>query len=267
MRVEPGLGAPDGGGVGPQRHGCLLEADARTAPRYAQAPHQDTVPDGGAEPQPHRRALPRALRSVRVLNRSVPVRNRPGLPPRAKRVFRTERAYMRERGTCIRPALGGSGGRSAQSRWLFRLPRGVPVARLPGAGSHAKPGRARRNGGPGHGRGRSRTPWNSGRRLRCRLLRVPRPGDAHLRVEPRPAAPYRRCPVHGALSRTALRRTGLMTQRAAGPAVPGRPDGVSDGFGPAAVAGGGRGLMLVDAPASRWGTRTNVSGRLVRALL
>ncbi|WP_079159811.1 ATP-binding protein [Streptomyces griseus] len=47
----------------------------------------------------------------------------------------------------------------------------------------------------------------------------------------------------------------------------GCPDGFEglDGFDLASLAEGGRGLMLVDALAVRWGTRTGLSGRLVWA--
>lgn len=99
----------------------------------------------------------------------------------------------------------------------------------------------------------------AGRRIRCRLVRtsgrvrvcVWNRGRRHAPGLPGPRSPQPSTPPaegpHGA--------------DGPGPVALDGPDG----FSLASVAEDGRGLMLVDTLATRWGTRTSVSGRLVWA--
>ncbi|MFJ8857923.1 ATP-binding protein [Streptomyces sp. NPDC102451] len=103
----------------------------------------------------------------------------------------------------------------------------------------------------------------AGRRIRCRLLRtrgrvrvcVWNRGRRHMPELPGPRAPQPSDAPAG----------GFHGAEGPGPVPFGGPDGTDDGFSLASVAEDGRGLMLVDALATRWGTRTSVSGRLVWA--
>ncbi|MFI2781068.1 ATP-binding protein [Streptomyces sp. ALB3] len=103
----------------------------------------------------------------------------------------------------------------------------------------------------------------AGRRIRCRLLRtrgrvricVWNRGRRHIPALPGPRDPE---PYGGPGS-------GAHRTDAPGPVASWGPHGAGDGFGLASVTEDGRGLMLVDALARRWGTRTSVSGRLVWA--
>ncbi|WP_277336037.1 ATP-binding protein [Streptomyces sp. JH34] len=103
----------------------------------------------------------------------------------------------------------------------------------------------------------------AGRRIRCRLLRtsgrvricVWNRGRLHVPDLPGPRKPEPSDAPPG----------GPFGSEGPGPVASGGPDGTGDGFDLASVAEGGRGLMLVDALATRWGTGTSVSGRLVWA--
>ncbi|MEU1483002.1 ATP-binding protein [Streptomyces sp. NPDC005752] len=105
----------------------------------------------------------------------------------------------------------------------------------------------------------------AGRRIRCRVLRTP--GQLRICVWNRgrrhasglPGLPGPRSPQHSGAPADGPRGTD-----GPGPVAMDGPDG-NDGFSLASVAEDGRGLMLVDALATRWGTRSSVSGRLVWA--
>ncbi len=174
---------------------------------------------------------------------------------------------MSEIVTCARLTPSGSGGRSAQSWWIPRLPRGVPVAR------HRVQEAMRGWGEPDE---RVETAalvvtelvanaveHTAGRRIRCRLLRtsgrvricVWNRGRRHVPGLPGPRDPG----LHGDPA------YGTYGSEGPGPVALGGPHGTGDGFSLASVAEDGRGLMLVDALSTRWGTRTSVSGRLVWA--
>ncbi|WP_432102686.1 ATP-binding protein [Streptomyces sp. bgisy091] len=151
-----------------------------------------------------------------------------------------------------------------------RLPRGVPVAR------HRVQEAMRRWGEPDERVEvaalvvtelvTNAVEHTAGRRIRCRLLRTP--GRVRICVWNRgrrhvPGLPGPRDPDgHG--GRTAAAHAPAGTE-GPGPVALHAPDGADEGFALASVAEGGRGLMLVDALAARWGTRTSVSGRLVWA--
>ncbi|CAM5648849.1 ATP-binding protein [Streptomyces atroolivaceus] len=171
---------------------------------------------------------------------------------------------MSEIVTCARLTPEGSGGRSAHSWWIPRLPRGVPVAR------HRVTEAMRGWGEPDE---RIETAalvvtelvtnaveHTAGRRIRCRLLRTPgrvricvwNRGRRHIPALPGPRSPE----PYGASA------DGRHDTEGPGPVAVGGP---GDGFSLASVAEDGRGLMLVDVLATRWGTRTSVSGRLVWA--
>ncbi|MEV8226881.1 ATP-binding protein [Streptomyces sp. NPDC079167] len=101
----------------------------------------------------------------------------------------------------------------------------------------------------------------AGRRIRCRLLRTP--GRVRICVWNRgrrdvPKLPGPRDRPSGTTAK------GPHGAEGPGPVAFG-PDGTDDGFSLASVSEDGRGLMLVDALATRWGTRSSVSGRLVWA--
>ncbi|MFJ8750201.1 ATP-binding protein [Streptomyces sp. NPDC102441] len=103
----------------------------------------------------------------------------------------------------------------------------------------------------------------AGRRIRCRLLRTP--GRVRICVWNRGRRHVPELP--GPRSR---QPSGAPTEEPHGTDGPGpvafsATDGTDDGFSLASVSEDGRGLMLVDALATRWGTRTSVSGRLVWA--
>ncbi|MFE5242431.1 MULTISPECIES: ATP-binding protein [unclassified Streptomyces] len=123
----------------------------------------------------------------------------------------------------------------------------------------------------------------TGRRIRCRLLRTP--GRVRICVwnrrlrhgqplpRPRdPAVPHTR---HAAARPERHRAAGDGSHgpgahdgtEGPGPVAATVPEGMDghEGFSLTSVAEDGRGLMLVDALASRWGTRTSMSGRLVWA--
>ncbi len=177
---------------------------------------------------------------------------------------------MSEIVTCARLAPEGSGRRSAQSWWIPRLPRGVPVAR------HRVQEAMRRWGEPDD---RVETAalvvtelvtnaveHTAGRRIRCRLLRTP--GRVRICVWNRgrrhiPEFPGPRNPEPHAV--TGDGPHGQDGREGPGPVALIGPDGADEGFSLASVAEDGRGLMLVDALATRWGTRSSVSGRLVWA--
>ncbi|MEV5672283.1 ATP-binding protein [Streptomyces sp. NPDC052503] len=148
-----------------------------------------------------------------------------------------------------------------------RLPRGVPVAR------HRVQEAMRSWGEPDE---RVETAalvvtelvanaveHTAGRRIRCRLLRtsgrvricVWNRGRRHVPELPGPRDPE----PHGGTA------DGLHGSEGPGPVAFDGPHGTGEGFSLASVAEDGRGLMLVDALATRWGTRTSVSGRLVWA--
>ncbi|MFE4449334.1 ATP-binding protein [Streptomyces sp. NPDC056796] len=100
----------------------------------------------------------------------------------------------------------------------------------------------------------------AGRRIRCRLLRTS--GRVRVCVWNRgrlhsPGLPGPRDP-----ERPSAPEVGPYGAEGPGPVA---LDGAEDGFSLASVGEDGRGLMLVDALATRWGTRTSVSGRLVWA--
>lgn len=174
---------------------------------------------------------------------------------------------MSEIVTCARTAPEESGKRSAQSWWIPRLPRAVPVARH-------RVQKAMRGWGEPDERVEAAAlvmtelvtnavEHTAGRRIRCRLLRtsgrvricVWNRGRRHIPALPGPRTPQSSDgPVEG-----------LHGAEGPGPVTCGEPDGADDGFSLASVAEDGRGLMLVDALATRWGTRTSVSGRLVWA--
>ncbi|MFJ8977013.1 ATP-binding protein [Streptomyces sp. NPDC102282] len=151
-----------------------------------------------------------------------------------------------------------------------RLPRGVPVAR------HRVQEAMRSWGEPDE---RVETAalvvtelvtnaveHTAGRRIRCRLLRtsgrvricVWNRGRRHIPELPGPRDPEA-YPVRGDGPHGADGTEGP------GPVALTRPVGTDEGFSLASVAEDGRGLMLVDALATRWGTRSSVSGRLVWA--
>lgn len=111
---------------------------------------------------------------------------------------------MSEIVTCARTAPEESGKRSAQSWWIPRLPRAVPVARH-------RVQKAMRGWGEPDERVEAAAlvmtelVTNAVEHTAGRLDPVPaaadqRPG-AYLRLEPRPPATSRRCPVHGPRSR------------------------------------------------------------------
>ncbi|MFF4244442.1 ATP-binding protein [Streptomyces sp. NPDC001822] len=125
----------------------------------------------------------------------------------------------------------------------------------------------------------------AGRRVRCRLLRSPggvricvwNRRRRHIAALPHPRNPARishatRAPVprRPEPHRVAGDRPRPVVGPVEGPGPvaftgpdgTGGPDG---GFELASVAEDGRGLMLVDALATRWGTRSSLSGRLVWA--
>ncbi|MFF5897822.1 ATP-binding protein [Streptomyces argenteolus] len=195
---------------------------------------------------------------------------------------------MSEIVACVRLAPESSGGRNAQSWWIPRLPRGVPEAR------HRVQEALRSWGEPDD---RVETAalvvtelvtnaveHTAGRRVRCRLLRTS--GRVRIcvwnrRLRHEPSLPGPRVPAKGPHthrdgSATAPHGTTTSWSRTMGVAdglegpgpslVTGR-EGTDepDGFNLASVAEDGRGLMLVDTLAARWGTRTSVSGRLVWA--
>ncbi|MFH9616447.1 ATP-binding protein [Streptomyces pratensis] len=160
-----------------------------------------------------------------------------------------------------------SGRRSAQSWWVPRLPRGVPVARH-------RVQEAMRSWGEPDERVEAAAlvvtelvtnavEHTEGRRIRCRLLRTPgrvricvwNRGRRHVPELPGPRKPQQ---SYGA-------PVGPPAAEGPGPVSLGGPDTTDEGFSLASVAEDGRGLMLVDALATRWGTRTSVSGRLVWA--
>lgn len=191
---------------------------------------------------------------------------------------------MSEIATCARRAPGDAGGRSALTWWVPRLPEGVPEAR------HRAQEAMRGWGEPGD---RVETAalvvtelvtnavqHTAGRRIRCRLLRsadgvrvcvwnrgrarVPSPSRS---VDAGAAPPGPRAP----LPRRPETPSGRLV-RGRTPEAPGRlsADGAHvpadvDAFDLASLSEDGRGLMLVDALAVRWGTRTSLSGRLVWA--
>ncbi|MET9595319.1 ATP-binding protein [Streptomyces sp. NPDC006516] len=195
---------------------------------------------------------------------------------------------MSEIVACVRLASESSGGRSAQSWWIPRLPHGVPEAR------HRVQEAMRSWGEPDE---RVETAalvvtelvtnaveHTAGRRIRCRLLRTS--GRVRIcvwnrRLRHGPPLPGPRVPA----ARPHTHRDGRLTgpHGTAGERLhaPRMPDGMEgpgpapltgregtdepDGFSLASIAEGGRGLMLVDTLAARWGTRTSVSGRLVWA--
>ncbi|MFE3516113.1 ATP-binding protein [Streptomyces sp. NPDC059166] len=151
-----------------------------------------------------------------------------------------------------------------------RLPRGVPVARH-------RVQEAMRHWGEPDDRVEmaalvvtelvtNAVEHTAGRRIRCRLLRTP--GRVRICVWNRgrrhvPGLPAPRDPdSHGVRTAAALAPAGA---EGPGPVALAGPGGADEGFALASVAEGGRGLMLVDALAARWGTRTSVSGRLVWA--
>lgn len=126
----------------------------------------------------------------------------------------------------------------------------------------------------------------AGRQIRCRLLRstgrvricVWNRGRGRVPAPSRPmdpgSAPYTRAPQprrpgpshrpgdgpHGPHHRPG----GPGSTEGPGPVVMDDVDGL-EGFDLASLAEDGRGLMLVDTLAMRWGTRTSLSGRLVWA--
>ncbi|MEU0137231.1 ATP-binding protein [Streptomyces sp. NPDC006296] len=151
-----------------------------------------------------------------------------------------------------------------------RLPRGVPVAR------HRVQEAMRSWGEPDE---RVETAalvvtelvanaveHTAGRRIRCRLLRtsggvricVWNRGRRHVPDLPGPRSPERCGAAGGAAD-------GPDGGRDVGTAAVADAEEAGDGFPLASVAEDGRGLMLVDALARRWGTRSSVSGRLVWA--
>ncbi|MEV2246558.1 ATP-binding protein [Streptomyces sp. NPDC049970] len=124
------------------------------------------------------------------------------------------------------------------------------------------------------------------RRIRCRLLRspggvricvwnrsrrrvsaLPRPRDP-ARGSHAPRAPLPRRPEpHGVPDDGPHPASGTGPVEGPGPVARVAPDAMPDPgcFDLASVAEDGRGLMLVDALAARWGTRSSLSGRLVWA--
>ncbi|MFB4426579.1 ATP-binding protein [Streptomyces sp. QL37] len=102
----------------------------------------------------------------------------------------------------------------------------------------------------------------AGRRIRCRLLRTP--GRVRICVWNRGRRHVPKLP--GPRNRPAgTPADGPHGAEGPGPVPLGGPEGTDDGFSLASVSEDGRGLMLVDALAARWGTRSSVSGRLVWA--
>lgn len=174
---------------------------------------------------------------------------------------------MSEIVTCARPTLEASGGRSAQSWWIPRLPRGVPVARH-------RVQQAMRGWGEPDERVEAAAlvmtelvtnavEHTAGRRIRCRLLRTP--GRIRICVWNRGRRHIPELPGPRAEQPSDAPPEELHGTEGPGPVTLDGPDGMDDGFSLASVAEDGRGLMLVDTLATRWGTRTSVSGRLVWA--
>ncbi|MFD4029760.1 ATP-binding protein [Streptomyces sp. NPDC058637] len=121
----------------------------------------------------------------------------------------------------------------------------------------------------------------AGRRIRCRVLRSPgrvricvwNRGRRRVPAPSRPmdpgSAPYARAPLPRRPESAHLGEVPHGPHRPGGTEGPGPVatddlDGL-EGFDLASLAEGGRGLMLVDTLATRWGTRTSPSGRLVWA--
>ncbi|MFJ4839621.1 ATP-binding protein [Streptomyces sp. NPDC088746] len=102
----------------------------------------------------------------------------------------------------------------------------------------------------------------AGRRIRCRLLRTPGRVRICVWTRGRRHMPQLPGPRNRPSSTPAENPLGA---EGPGPVPFGGPDGTDDGFSLASVPEDGRGLMLVDALAARWGTRSSVSGRLVWA--
>ncbi|WSI34995.1 ATP-binding protein [Streptomyces sp. NBC_01341] len=196
---------------------------------------------------------------------------------------------MSEIVTCARLAPEDTSGRSAHTWWIPRLPRGVPEAR------HRVQKAMRSWGEPDE---RIQTAalvvtelvtnavqHTAGRRVRCRLLRSPggvricvwNRGRRSMTALPRPRDPARishvtRAPVprRPEPHRVAGDRPHMVVGPVEGPGpvafdAPDGTGGPDEGFDLASVAEDGRGLMLVDALATRWGTRSSLSGRLVWA--
>ncbi|MER5551779.1 ATP-binding protein [Streptomyces sp. NPDC002793] len=100
----------------------------------------------------------------------------------------------------------------------------------------------------------------AGRRIRCRVLRTP--GRVRICVWNRGRLHVAGLPGPRKAEPCGAPADGARGTEGPGPVVSGGPD---DASVLASVAEDGRGLMLVDALATRWGTRTSVSGRLVWA--
>lgn len=214
---------------------------------------------------------------------------------------------MSEIVTCARLAPEGSGGRSAQSWWIPRLPKGVPEAR-----HHVQ--ETMLAWGEPTDRVETATlivtelvtnavQHTTGRRIRCRLLRsaggvricvwnrgrrrIPAPSrppmeattvsDAsHAPGGPRgPAGPHGPAVPHGPAARVAADSAedvenmedpdgpeGLDALKDLG--APEEPDD-PENYPVDALCEDGRGLMLVDALATRWGTHAALASRLVWA--
>lgn len=159
---------------------------------------------------------------VRISEPQALIPNHPDILPLAKYAFCTESTYMSEIVTCARLTPSGSGGRSAQSWWIPRLPRGVPVAR------HRVQEAMRGWGEPDE---RVETAAlvvtelvaNAVEHTAGRMDPVPPPADlrprAHLRVEPRQAARTgtARPPGSRAARRSGVRDVWLGGPRPGGP--------------------------------------------------
>lgn len=179
-------------------------------------------------------------------------------------------------------------GRNAQSWWVPRLLEGVPEAR------HRVQEAMRDWGEPADRVDTAAlvvtelvtnaVQHTAGRRIRCRLLRSP--GGVRICVWnrgrariPAPTRPMDAKTAPHASHAPTPRRPELSHTPGDGPHgpgvrdlaqhldLPGAPDG-SDGLEGTdidSLTEDGRGLMLVDALATQWGTRTSLSGRLVWA--
>lgn len=195
---------------------------------------------------------------------------------------------MPEIDTCSLSAPEDLSGRSAQSWWIPRLAEAVPEAR------HRVQAAMRDWGEPAD---RVETAalvvtelvanavqHTVSRRIRCRLLRSP--GGVRICVwnrgrarVPAPTRPMDTKAASHASHAPTPRRPELSHTPGDGPHGPGmrdiakRPDFPGaldradslDSIDIDSLAEDGRGLMLVDALATRWGTRTSLSSRLVWA--
>ncbi|MER6722298.1 ATP-binding protein [Streptomyces halstedii] len=177
-----------------------------------------------------------------------------------------------------------AGNRSALTWWVPRTPEGVPEARH-------RAQEAMRSWGESGDRAdtaalvvtelvANAVQHTTGRRIRCRLVRtadgvrvcVWNRGRARVPAPPRPAHPGAvpagpRAPLPRRPDQHAAHRPRTGVAEGPGPVAVDGTHGPEDldGFDLASLPEGGRGLMLVDTLATRWGTRTSLSGRLVWA--